>query len=543
MKRKVLGASIGNCVHVAGVYHFLQLAEKEGYEVIFMGPAVSVDRLFDEINKSRPDLIGISYRLTPENVIPLLDEIKKRAAKLDYKPQWSFGGTKPVADIAKRYDMFSFISDGYDEISDSIRYLRGEKIEESEHAYGANLVDRINKNSPYPLLRHHFGLPTIEKTRQGIQEIAKAKILDVISLGTDQNAQQFMFNQKKMKNEYDGAGGVPIRSREDLLALKEASKCGNFPLMRCYSGTEDVIKYAQLLVDTINNAWTAIPLFWYNEIDGRGTRPIETSVKEALELIKWHADRNVPVECNEPHHWSLRDAHDVIPVAAAYIAAYNAKKAGVKHYISQYMFNIPHGISFSMDLARVLAMCEMVESLEDSSFKTYRETRAGLPLFHADECIAKGQLAASTFMQMTLKPQIIHVVGFCEADHAANAAEVIESCKIVKGVIRHTLEDDFSLEKDERILARKEHLINEAKYLLAFIVSKYPSSKDPLSDPYVLADIVKRGYLDAVHIVKGAKFQGNLVTAFRNGACEAINKATGKVLSEEERLSRLEKGQ
>ena len=50
-KKKALGASIGNCVHVAGVYHFLQLAEKEGYDCIFMGPAVSVDRLFEEIIK------------------------------------------------------------------------------------------------------------------------------------------------------------------------------------------------------------------------------------------------------------------------------------------------------------------------------------------------------------------------------------------------------------------------------------------------------------------------------------------------------------
>ena len=541
LKKKALGASIGNCVHVAGVYHFLQLAEKEGYDCIFMGPAVSVDRLFEEIIKEKPDLIGISYRLTPANVVPLLNEIKARSEKLDYKPIWSFGGTKPVADIAKKYGMFSFISDGYDEINDSIRFLRGEKAEENEHAYGANLIDRINKNSPYPLLRHHFGLPTVESTRKGIEEISKAKVLDVISLGTDQNAQQFMFDQKRMKKEFDGAGGVPIRGKEDLIALKEASKCGNFPLMRCYSGTEDVAKYAQLLVDTIDNAWTAIPVYWYNEIDGRGTRPIETSVKEALELIKWHAERNIPVECNEPHHWSLRDAHDVIPVAAAYIAAYNAKKAGVKNYISQYMFNIPHGISFSMDLARVLAMCEMVESLEDESFRTFRETRAGLPLFHADESVAKGQLAASTFMQMSLKPHIIHVVGFCEADHAASAKEVIESCKIVKGVIRHTLEDNFSMEKDDRIFARKEHLIKEAKYLLGYIIDKYSSVPDPLSDPYVLADIVKRGYLDAVHIVKGAKFKGNLVTAFRDGACEAIDKGTGKVLSEKERLNMLEK--
>lgn len=538
-ERKILGASIGNCVHIAGVYHFLQLAEKEGYQCRFMGPAVKIEKLFEEIKRFRPDIIGISYRLTPENVVPLLKEVKERAKKLDYKPKWSFGGTKPVADIAREFKIFDYVSDGYDEISDSIRFLRGEKQEESQEGYGANLIDRIKKNTPYPLLRHHFGLPSVESTERGIAKIAEAKILDVISLGPDQNAQQFFFNQSEMNNIYDGAGGVPVRTKNDFVRLKAASQTGNYPLMRCYSGTANVFQYAEMLKDVIDNAWAAIPIFWYNEMDGRGTRTIEESINEAQKLIKWHAENNIPVECNDPHHWSLRDAHDVMPVVAAYVAAYNAKKMGIKFYISQYMFNIPHGNSFSMDLARILAMVEMVESLKDENFVILRETRAGLPLFHADEAIAKGQLAASTFMQMILKPDIIHVVGFCEADHAANADEVIESCKIVKGVIRHTLEDEFSIGKDRRIIERKNYLIREAKTWLEYIHGRYAYSSDPLIDSNILADIVKRGYLDAVHIVKGGKFKGNLHTKIIGGACEAIDENTGEILSESERLKRL----
>lgn len=538
--KTILGASLGNCVHVAGVYHFLQLAEQEGYEVEFMGPAVSVDRLFAQIHRMKPDVIGISYRLTPENVIPLLDEVKMRAAQLDYQPIWVFGGTKPVADIARQYEMFAFISDGFDDIHDSIRFLRGESGTQGAGSYGSNLKDRIAKCYPYPVLRHHFGLPTMDDTVAGIERIADAKVLDVISLGPDQNAQQFLFDQAHMRREFDGAGGVPIRSREDFLRLKEASQRGNYPLMRCYSGTADVFEYGQLLLDTIDNAWTAVPLFWYNEMDGRGPRPVEVSIREAQQLIRWHAQRGVPVEINEPHHWGLRDAHDVIPVAAAYISAYNAKKLGVKDYIAQYMFNNPNGISFSMDYARVLAMAEMVESLEDENFQTYRQTRAGLPLFHADPCVAKGQLAASTFMQMCLKPHIVHVVGYCEADHAAGPEEVIESCKIVRGVIRHTLGENFSIEKDERILARKEQLVSEAKVLLDFICNKYSHDPDPLTNPDVLADCVKKGYLDAVHIVKGDKFKGNLATSFRDGACVAIDPNTNEQISECVRLAQQE---
>ena len=537
---KLLGASIGNCVHVAGVYHFLQLAEREGYECRFMGPAVSVEKLFAEIQVFRPDMVGISYRLTPANVVPLLNEVKERASKLDYAPVWVFGGTKPVADVAATCKMFSFVSDGFDDINDSIRFLRGDDKIVGVGSYGATLMERIKKSYPYPILRHHLGLPTMNATIDAIKRVSDAKVLDVVSLGPDQNAQQYLFDQEHMQKAFDGAGGVPIRSEDDFRRLKAASQRGNYPLMRCYSGTADVFKYADTLLRTIDNAWTAIPLFWYNELDGRGTRPVEVSVREAQELIRWHAERNVPVELNEPHHWGLRDAHDVMPVVAAYIAAYNAKKLGVKNYIAQYMFNNPNGISFSMDFARVLAMIEMVESLEDDSFKTYRQTRAGLPLFNADPYVAKGQLAASTFMQMAVKPHIVHVVGYCEADHAAGAEEIIESCKIVKGVIRHTLEDRFSMGKDERIAARKEELISEAKVLLDFIRSKYSYDPDPLMNPDILADIVKKGYMDAVHIVKGDKFKGDLHTTFVDGACVAYDKETKKVMNEATRLAHLE---
>jgi len=537
-KGLILGAAIGNCVHVAGVVHFLNLAEDEGYQTEFLGPAVEIDLLFEKIQELRPQIVAVSYRLTPDNVIPLLDEIKRKKESLDFPVRWEFGGTKPVADVAASYGFFEYISDGYDDINDSIRYLRGMMGETTEKDYGRSLIERIKMSYPYPVLRHHYGRPTLEETCSGIEEIAKSKVLDIISLGPDQNAQQFFFQPEKMMEEYNGAGGVPIRTAEDFVQLKNASKCGNYPLMRCYSGTEDVFQYGQLLLDTIDNAWTAIPLCWYNELDGRGKRTLEVSIKEAQELIQWHAKQNIPVEINEPHHWGLRDAHDVIGVVMAYISAYNAKKLGVKDYIAQYMFNTPNGLSFSMDLAKVLAMIEMVESLASEEFRIYRETRAGLALFHADEDIAKGQLAASTFMQMVVRPHIVHVVGYCEADHAATAQEVISSCRIVRGVIKQTLNDQFSIENDPAVLQRKNELVQEAKYLLEFIQSEYSWVEDPLTNPEVLVDCIKKGYIDAVHILKNDKFKGDLKTKIVDGKCCAYDPDCNRVMTEEERLNR-----
>ncbi|NLE75830.1 MAG: hypothetical protein GX605_03635, partial [Chloroflexi bacterium] len=43
---------------------------------------------------------------------------------------------------------------------------------------------------------------------------------------------------------------------------------------------------------------------------------------------------------------------------------------------------------------------------------------------------ARRQLVSSVYLQMALPPVIVHVVGYVEADQAATAAEVIDSCKM-----------------------------------------------------------------------------------------------------------------
>ena len=70
MEKIVLGASLGNCVHVGGVAHFLQLAEREGYTPIYLGPAIPVDDLLREIELHHPAMVAVGYRLTPTMPAP-----------------------------------------------------------------------------------------------------------------------------------------------------------------------------------------------------------------------------------------------------------------------------------------------------------------------------------------------------------------------------------------------------------------------------------------------------------------------------------------
>ncbi|MCL2391102.1 MAG: cobalamin-dependent protein [Oscillospiraceae bacterium] len=538
----VIGASIGNCVHVAGAAHFLSLAEDEGYQAIFLGPAVCVDMVLESIEKNKPTMVTLGYRLTPENGVTIVRELIEKSSKLTHKPIWIFGGTAPVAEKVRALGFFDVIFDGTDDIDDSITFLRTGQLPDKSGAelFAADLTGRLAQKHPYPLLRHHFGLPSYEETCEGIAEIAESRVLDVISLGIDQNTQQFFFHPENRKPEMDGAGGVPVYDAQGFSRLKEASLRGNFPLMRCYSGTADVIPLAEVLNETIANAWCAVPLCWYNELDGRGDRPLRTSMEEAQELIAFHGKRGIPVELNEPHHWGLRDAHDTISVAAAYISAYNAKKYGVKDYISQYMFNIPNALSFSMDLAKVLAQIELSESLADKDFRVYRQTRAGLPFLSGDDAIAKGQLAASTALQMNVRPHIIHVVGYSEALHAATPEVIIESCKIVRGVVRSTLSGNAESLHEPKIRERREELLSEANYLLDFIRDEYSSiSDDPIGDAAVISDCIKRGILDAPHIVKTGEFRGNLQTRIKDGKCLAWDGKAGRTIDERTRLEQL----
>lgn len=540
MMKKYLGAAIGNCVHVGGIVNFFRLAEQEGHQTVFLGPAVSIKKLIEKVTEIKPDAVAIGFRLTPQNVEPLLRELERYISEKNLTGiEWLFGGTKPVAEVAKKFPFFSAVFDGTEDLDDVIACLRGRNPRETQVSYPNNIIDRIKSKYPYPVLRHHFGLPSLKDTVDGVKAIAESKVLDIISIGPDQNTQQFFFSPEKMNPDLNGAGGVPLRSIEDFSMLYDASRRGNFPLLRCYSGTADVFRFAEVLRDTINNAWCAVPLCWYNVLDGRGERPVRESIAEGQRLMELHAKWGIPIEVNEAHHWSLRDAHDTIGVAAAFLAAYNARKAGVKDYIAQYMFNVPPAMHHKMDLAKMMAKVELIESLENGSFKAYRQVRAGLASLSADLDVAKGQLAASTYTAMSIKPHIVHVVGFSEADHAAKPEEVIESTKIVRGVIRSVLDGMADMSQDIEVQKRKHELIKEARFLLNTIKEAYPESEDPWSDPSVLEEIIKKGILDAPHLRGNSNAKGTLETRIVDGKCMAYSRKLDRVVTEEERLEEL----
>jgi methylmalonyl-CoA mutase cobalamin-binding subunit len=549
-QKTVIAAALGECVHVAGISNFLRLAESAGWRTVFLGPAVSIDEVLAAAQREQADLVGISYRLTPETGERLLGDFAEAASELHERGvRFAFGGTPPVVERVRVLGFFERTFDGSEPVEEVLAYLKGQQAAgQTETDYPQTTAERIQWKSPYPILRHHFGLPTMQATLTGIEKIADAKALDVISLGIDQDAQENFYHPERQELRRKGAGGVPVRSEDDYRALYAASRRGNFPLLRTYSGTDDFIRLAEMYVDTINIAWCAIPLFWFNQMDGRGPWDLEGSIREHQQVMQWYGEHNIPVELNEPHHWGMRDSSDAVFVVSAFLSAYNARAFGVKDYIAQMMFNSPPGLSDAMDLAKMLTVMDLITPLaspsphfakpEGGGFRIWKQTRIGLLSHPLDPDAARGHLAAATYLQMALRPHIYHIVGHTEAHHAATAEDVIEASKIARRAIQNAMGAP-DMTADPAVQTRRAELAAEARAILdAIRLLAGPEVADPFTDAATLAHAVTSGILDAPQLVNNKFGRGQVRTRIVNGACVSVDEK-GNPISEQERISKL----
>lgn len=537
-KKTVIAAAIGECVHVAGIYNFLRLAEQAGWRTVFLGSAVSIQDILRAATVENADLVGVSYRLTTETGERLLGEFAEAADELKSTGvRFAFGGIPEIAARARSMGFFEKVFDGSDAMEEVLAYLKGDdQYHQVDVRYPDTTIKRINWKSPYPLLRHHFGLPSMEATVKGVEQIASARCLDVISLGIDQDAQENFYHPERQNPRQKGAGGVPVRSEGDYSQLYLASRTGNYPLMRTYSGTDDFIQLAEMVTRAIHNAWCAIPLFWFNQMDGRGPWDLLGSIREHQKVMTWYGQNNIPVELNEPHHWGMRDAPDTVYLVSAFLAAYNAREFGVRDYIAQFMFNSPPGCSDAMDLAKMSAILRLIAPLETEDFRIWIETRTGLLSYPLDINAARAHLAANIYLQMALKPHIVHIVGPTEADHAATAAEVIEACALARRAIENSVRGAPQMLTDPLIQNRVDELVMESTVILNAIKDLAEVGvADPWIDPATLAASVSMGIMDAPQLMNNPFARGEIRTSIHKGACVSVDKHNNPI-SETDRL-------
>lgn len=434
--------------------------------------------------------LGISYRLDPKEaveivgrVVKLLKDKRLYACSEAIVRTIHFAGLKPACDaIDKEYsgriktfrggespeetllvmgvpseDIPKFILDGcrYDkellkfgkDIIEKEKHLCVKPFERNVYSsFGTlndSLICRLNANFScgfQPLIRAHLGPYSTEISRKEClseyniwcRELASTGFLDILSIGSSQ------LSQSNFGEDWTGklnGGGVPVNSEEEYRQIWEAAKP---MLVRTYSGTKNIKMLAQMYDRSINNAWHALSLWWFDELDGRGPNSLYKNLVEHIDTIKYIASAGKPLETNVPHHFAFRGCDDVTYIISEYIAAKMAKICGVKLFVLQNMLNTPRSTWGVQDLAKSRVILKLVKELEDSDFRVILQTRAGLDFFKPDIESAKVQLAAVTAMMDDIdplnrySPEIIHVVSYSEALFLATPDILNDSIKITR---------------------------------------------------------------------------------------------------------------
>lgn len=339
-----------------------------------------------------------------------------------------------------------------------------------------------------PLMRAHVGpyLPDREAAVRlfldWTRELARARFLDVLSIGTSQ------LSQSHFGEDWTGlpnGGGVPINSPEEFRMVWQAARP---MLVRTYAGTKNVPQLARMYEETIHIAWHALSFWWFCQIDGRGPYPVRQNLEQHLETLRFIAESGKPFEPNIPHHFAFRGADDVTYVVSSVLAARTAKRLGVRTLILQNMLNTPKSTWGIQDLAKSRALLTLARELEDESFRVILQPRAGLDYFSPNLERAKAQLAAVTALMDDIEPHdpgsppIIHVVSYSEASHLADPPVVNESIQITLAALQEyrrlrakgEIED---MSQHPEVKARTEELLQDVRTVLKAIEESIP-------DPY-----------------------------------------------------------
>src|SRR5262249_37488728 len=302
-------------------------------------------------------------------------------------------------------------------------------------------------------------------TVAGIAALADARVIDEVSLGSSDLSQRYYGDAAAFVGRKND-GGVPYSNFGHLEEMFQASRRGNFPGMKPYA---HVINLVPFIADCLHagmlvGSHQAVPLFWFNELDGRGPTPVRESIREHLAAVRELAQRGIPVEMNDPNHFSSRWAHDAIVVADYALITAVMLTQGVKDLVLQLQFNKPRETSDHGDLAKMLAGLDLAGEMvagADTGARLWRETRTGIDSFDPDPDAARHQLARSTFLQLIVQPHVIHLVSYCEAMHAASVDDVIDSSRLVRRcvrVFRQHASELLRLRQDPLVVQRRAHL-------------------------------------------------------------------------------------
>lgn len=595
-----LASTLGNDPHTEGIHNAIKIAKLGGINGFCLSPSSDLKNISDAIKKYNPRFIGLSYRLTPEIGVKLLIQAIQYFAsssliRKEDPVKISFAGlpetirlltpllkelpleihlVQPQPDVmARAIDTVNFFEINYNRTS-IINKLREELVPEGIHILDEiadevianddyknepplkipspeainSFIKRINE-SAIPLLRSHFGIPdtSIDPTVAGIRKLATTKVIDELSLGSSDLSQRYFGNPEMFKSKNDG--GVPYKDEADLEKLYNATLCGNYPAIKPYCHVVNIVPFINtcLKIGLLKGGHQAIPLYWFNEIDGRGPHTMEESIIEHFAGVKELVRHGIPVEMNDPNQWSSRNAHDTIIVASYALISAVMTMCGVQDMIVQMQFNKPKETGDYADLAKMRAakhIMTTIASYKPNLPRIHIESRTGIESLSSDMNKAKWQLGRSTLLQMCMNPDIIHIVSYCEANYAAKPEDIIDSSRLIRRAIRLFNENKYDILKETQndiITDRELYLYNEATFLMNKITDTETKNLRELTPrlgtPYYILKAINNGIMSAPGIIN-PKFKGNFTTKpMKYGMINLVDEYINPIiLTEKDRL-------
>jgi hypothetical protein len=605
--RFFVATTLANDPHTEGLHNASKIAALGGVESYILPPSLDYTDFYEAIDKYKPHFIGLSYRQNEEVAIRELFKVVSYFANTglikdtdDVKIQ--FAGLPKTIQILKdkiselplpvilcqaspnvlervtetvdyfeiKHNRKAIIQKVYEELVPKGIEIFNQLADEAVHGDDyknepplpipsvkacSDYITRICE-SDLPVLRSHFGIPdkTIKPTVEGIKQLAEARVLDEVSLGSSDLSQRY-FGHPEMFEQLKNDGGVPYKDFADLVALYQASRHGNFPGVKPYCHVSDLVGFVHQCLDAgmLKGVHQAVPLYWFNELDGRGPALVRPNIKEHFACVRELAKCGIPVEMNDPNQWSSRWAHDTIIVTSYALVSAVMTMCGVENMVLQMQFNKPKETGDYADLAKMSAGMEMARRISlgrRNPAPIFRETRTGIESLSADMNLAKWQLARSTFLQMCMDPHIIHIVSYCEANYAARPADIIDSSRLIRRAVKIFRQHKADIMKEVNVpivTERRNYLIKESTWLVNEIAKLNPkylpcpleAIAQYLGDEDVIASSIEKKYMSAPGIIN-SKYRGDFITKpMKYGMINVVDDYNNpRIITEKERLKK-----
>lgn len=594
-------------VHTLGISTVSKLLEDCGYEVVIGDAEIAksvahiskldnISLLIKWINRYRITRLGFNYRLDPSDaqlifgkVVYLLRDnkiFKEQGGPIEklyfaglpeacyrihkeYNGRFiTFIGDETQIETLKKLEIpadkippYISIGSKYDDdrlsfaksfIESGNYRLFNKAIEKNYPEFGTiedTLAKRIaanRKSSKLPLTRVHVGpyqpnyIEAKKEFLSWLSSLSERGLLDIVSVGSSQLSQSDFGTDW---GDRPNGGGVPINSEKDLYDIWQAARP---MLVRTYSATRNVPQMAEVYERTINIAWHALSLWWFNKIDGRGPYNVLKNLQQHFEALKVIALHGKPFEPNIPHHFSFRGGDDYTYVLSSYLAALAAKRLGIRYFVLQTMLNTPKYTWGVQDLAKARTLLKLVRELEDGSFTVFHQPRAGLDYFSPNLDKAKIQLAAVTMMMDDIEPEndnspdIIHVVSYCEAVTLATPEYINESIQITLSALEEyryakcngLMED---MKHSNEVRERTEDLYIEVKSIVSILEAKIPN----LYTPEGFYEVFRSGVFAVPYLWEGREEFAEAVkwkTGLVNGSVQVLDEQ-GKPIKPSQRIT------